>query len=189
MRNIDNLKELEKVKNKHDLVLIVFYTPQSENSLHVHTILQELEQNMEVTIFGIDVSQVKTIHTNYNIDSVPTVLVFRNGSTAEIIKGKQTLAFYEKLFTGIDIDNNDSADNPNHNVTVYTTPTCQYCTAVKNYLDQKGINYDEIDVSEDQTAAQKLMNQTGQKGVPQIDIDGNYIVGYNKQEIDNLLNL
>ncbi|HMA62606.1 MAG TPA: glutaredoxin domain-containing protein [bacterium] len=189
MQKIESLKDLKENKKNHDFMLVVFYTPGSQKSLDTKDTLQKLEEEKEAAICSVDVSNVRDIHTEYNITSVPTVLVFRQGSPAELIKGKQTLTFYEKLFRKIEIEDSEDESSASHDVTVYTTPTCQYCSAVKQYLDQKNVMYQEVDVSQDQSAAQELMNQTGQRGVPQIDIDGNFVVGYNTKEIDNLLNL
>ena len=84
----------------------------------------------------------------------------------------------------------DNADStPTHRVTVYTTPTCPYCTQVKRYLDSNNVRYSEVDVASNQAAAQELVNRTGQQGVPQTEIDGQFVTGYNTQELDRLLNL
>lgn len=189
MQKITNLKDLKEKKKNHEFMLVVFYTPGSQKSLDTKATMQKLEEEKDAAIYSVDVSKVRDIHTQFNITSVPTVLVFRQGSTAELIKGKQTLSFYEKLFSKIKIEDSEDESSGARDVTVYTTPTCQYCSAVKQYLDQKNVMYEEVDVSQDQSAAQELMNQTGQRGVPQIDIDGNFVVGYNTKEIDNLLNL
>jgi predicted DsbA family dithiol-disulfide isomerase len=42
-----------------------------------------------------------------------------------------------------------------NNITVYTTNTCPYCTMVKNFLDEQGLEYKEVNVQNDQREAQK----------------------------------
>lgn len=74
-----------------------------------------------------------------------------------------------------------------HNVTVYSTPTCPYCIRVKGYLSQIGIAYANIDVSADKDGLEKMVNISGQMGVPVIDIDGQIVVGFDKDKIDKLL--
>jgi glutaredoxin-like YruB-family protein len=73
------------------------------------------------------------------------------------------------------------------NVTVYTTPTCPWCTKVKSYLKNKGVDYNEIDVVEDTQAAQRMVELTGQRSVPVITIGERYIVGYDPDRIDSML--
>ena len=74
-----------------------------------------------------------------------------------------------------------------HNVTVYSTPSCPYCTLTKNYFDKIGVKYTEIDVSADEDAARAMIQKSGQMGVPVIDIDGKMLVGYRPNEFDQLL--
>ncbi|MEG6612547.1 glutaredoxin family protein [Pseudoclostridium thermosuccinogenes] len=74
-------------------------------------------------------------------------------------------------------------------VKVYSTPTCPWCTVAKNYLKSKNIEFDDIDVSQDREAAVEMIQKSGQRGVPVIDIDGNIIVGFNQAAIDKFLNL
>ena len=77
----------------------------------------------------------------------------------------------------------------NHEVTVYTSPTCSWCEAVKDYLRAREIDFEEVDVSEDSDRAQELVEKSGQYGVPVVDIDGEMVVGFDRPRIDALLGL
>ena len=72
-------------------------------------------------------------------------------------------------------------------VKVYSTSTCPYCVTVKEYLNEKGVEFEGIDVSSDQAAAQEMIEKSGQMGVPVIDIEGEIIVGFDKSKIDEAL--
>lgn len=72
------------------------------------------------------------------------------------------------------------------NVVVYTSNTCPYCTLAKNYLDEKDVSYTEKNVQTDKVARQELMNM-GHMGVPVLVIDGEEIVGFDKDKIDDAL--
>lgn len=72
-------------------------------------------------------------------------------------------------------------------VTVYSTNTCPYCTMLKNYLDQNGVAYTEVNVQEDQAAASRLVQATGQMGVPQANINGQWVLGFDPQRVQSLL--
>jgi glutaredoxin 3 len=74
------------------------------------------------------------------------------------------------------------------NVKVYSTPTCPWCTVAKKYLDSNNIEYEDLDVSINREAALEMVQKSGQRGVPVIEIDGNIIVGFNQQAIDKLIN-
>ena len=78
---------------------------------------------------------------------------------------------------------------PNHNVTVYSTPTCHFCTKLKNYLKENNVEFKEINVAEDQNAAKEMVEKTGSMGVPVTDIDGKFIIGFDKDKIKAALGL
>lgn len=72
-------------------------------------------------------------------------------------------------------------------IKVYSTPTCPYCHMLKDFLKEKGIEFDDIDVAEDQEAAKEMVGKSGQMGVPQIEINGKIIVGFDKGAIEKEL--
>jgi glutaredoxin 3 len=72
-------------------------------------------------------------------------------------------------------------------VTVYTTTTCPYCVMVKNFLREQGVPFEEVNVQRDPIAARKLVETTGQIGVPQIEIDGQWVIGFDPSAIMQLL--
>ncbi|PIE54363.1 MAG: NrdH-redoxin [Dethiosulfovibrio peptidovorans] len=74
-------------------------------------------------------------------------------------------------------------------VTVYSTSTCIWCKKVKQYLTDKGVEFNSIDVGANREAGKKMIAETGQMGVPVIDIDGRYIVGFDKTALDEALGL
>lgn len=75
------------------------------------------------------------------------------------------------------------------NVIVYSTPTCPWCTRVKDFLKEKGIEFKNIDVSADPVAAQKMVQKSGQMGVPVVEIDGEFVVGFDELRLKQLLNI
>jgi len=74
-------------------------------------------------------------------------------------------------------------------IKVYSTPTCPFCVMAKKYLSSKNIGYEDIDVSKDRNAAVEMVQKSGQRGVPVLDINGNIIVGFDQSAIDRLLNV
>ncbi|WP_346200687.1 glutaredoxin domain-containing protein [Caldifermentibacillus hisashii] len=73
-------------------------------------------------------------------------------------------------------------------ITVYTTTHCPYCTMLKNFLTQQNIPFKEVNVEKDPIMMRRLVNQTGQFGVPQTEINGKWIIGYDPQRIMAALN-
>jgi len=73
------------------------------------------------------------------------------------------------------------------NITVYTTSTCPFCDMMKNFLDEKGFPYKEVNVQLDQAAGKKLVETTGEMGVPQTEIDGQWIIGFEPDRVMELV--
>jgi len=71
-------------------------------------------------------------------------------------------------------------------VIVYTSPTCAYCHMVKDFLSQRGISFEERDVSRNPSYAEELVRSTGQMGVPVTIIDGEVVVGFDRGRLEQL---
>ncbi len=74
-------------------------------------------------------------------------------------------------------------------VILFATPSCPHCNHAKRYLRQRGIRFRDVDVSKDAIAARDMVRRSGQQGVPVIDINGKIVVGFNRAEVDRLLDL
>ncbi len=74
-------------------------------------------------------------------------------------------------------------------VKVYSTPTCPYCHMLKEFLDDNNVEYEDINVAVDQAAAREMVEKSGQMGVPQTEINGKIIVGFDKESIQRELGL
>lgn len=71
-------------------------------------------------------------------------------------------------------------------ITVYTSSTCPYCSMIKKYFDEKGVEYSEKNISEDAAARKELMDK-GHMGVPVTVIGDQEIVGYDPDKLDELI--
>ena len=70
-------------------------------------------------------------------------------------------------------------------VTIYSTPNCQYCKNAKEFFNSNSVPFTEHDVSSDQERRQEMIDLTGQMGVPVIRIDNDIFVGFTENQ-DNL---
>ncbi|WP_052310726.1 Uxx-star family glutaredoxin-like (seleno)protein [Methanoregula formicica] len=71
-------------------------------------------------------------------------------------------------------------------VTVYSTQNCPYCRMAKAFLDKNGVPYESIDVGADAEKAQKMIEISGQRGVPVIVVDSEVIVGFDAERLTEL---
>ncbi len=81
------------------------------------------------------------------------------------------------------------SEAPIHNIKIFSTPSCPYCHMLKEYLDEKGFEYQDVNVADDLVAREEMMEKSGQIGVPVSDIDGNIVVGFDREKVNELLEI
>ncbi len=74
-------------------------------------------------------------------------------------------------------------------VRVFSTKVCPYCVTLKQFLNDNKIEFEDLDVSENEEARKEMIEKTGQMGVPVIQIDDEIVVGFNKPKILQLLGI
>jgi glutaredoxin-like YruB-family protein len=74
-------------------------------------------------------------------------------------------------------------------VKIYSTSMCPYCTTLKEFLKERGVEFEEIDVSQDEKAMKEMVEKTGQMGVPVMEIDEEIVIGFDREKIIKLLKL
>ncbi len=182
---LDKIKDLDKA-------YLLIYKAGSPTSECAYNNLKKTEQVDGVKVFAADVTKVRDIHKNYGITTAPTLLEFEKGKYLKAIKGCNEPAYYKALF-----ENNvfqsaapkDGQEKKQPRVILYTTPSCPWCNRLKQYLKSLKIKYHDIDVSKDPKIAEELVKRTGQTGVPQAEINGKMVVGFDKPKIDRLLGI
>ena len=72
-------------------------------------------------------------------------------------------------------------------ITVYTLPHCGHCKALKAFLSRKNIEFEDINVDENNEAAEEIIARTGQNEFPVIDIGGELVIGFDEKEMEEKL--
>lgn len=75
-----------------------------------------------------------------------------------------------------------------NDITVYITSTCPYCDMLTNFLKEKNISYNEVNVENDPKAMAKVVESTGQMGVPQTEVNGKWVIGFDPDSIMTAIN-
>ena len=181
------INELGKSKNAY----LLLYKKESENSACAKKNIEDVELDSEdIHVYSADVAEVRDIHGNYGIKSVPTLIEFEESKFKNVLKGCLDPEYYKSYFENIIYElKADAEDKPSKRVTVYTTPTCPWCTTVKNFLRKHGVRYSEVNVASDQSAAQAMVSKSGQQGVPQTEINGEMVIGFDQAKLNRLLEL
>jgi len=192
MMAIRSLGELEAQLKSSETVYLLLYKKGTDASDCAYTNIRDAaEKAKEITLLCADVSEVRDIHPQYGIESVPNLLIFEKSKLKNIIKGCNENGHYSNIFDHVTVAKASavSGDKPAKRVTVYSTPSCSWCTTLKNYLKEHNIPFRDVDVSRDMQAAEAMVKRSGQRGVPQTDINGQMIVGFDKTRINQLLDI
>ena len=75
------------------------------------------------------------------------------------------------------------------NVKMYSTTWCHFCKMAKNFFEENDIKYEEVNVEEDDQAAEEMVQKSGQTGVPVIEIGDSIIIGFDKTAIKKELGM
>ncbi len=192
LKAIRSLGELETHLKSAETVYLLLYKKGTDASDCAYANIRDAaEKTKEITLLCADVSEVRDIHPQYGIESVPNLLIFEKGELKNIVKGCNENGHYSNIFEHVSISKGSHEGNakPQKRVTVYSTPTCHWCTTLKNYLKDHNIIFRDVDVSRDMKAAEDLVKRSGQRGVPQTDINGQMIIGFDKAKINQLLEI
>ena len=74
-------------------------------------------------------------------------------------------------------------------ISIYTTPTCMYCKASKDFFKENNIQYQEYNVATDLEKRKEMIEKSGQMGVPVVFIDNEMVVGFDRAKLTELLGL
>lgn len=191
MKEVKSLAELKKELAENLNTYLLLIKSDSEISKCAAEQYKKLSfEGREENLLIADVLVVRDIHPEYGVSSVPAFLTFKAETHTNTYKGCNSTSFFKNIVEGNFISaNRPASDSTQKSVTVYTTPSCSWCTRLKSYLNKNGVYYSEVNVAANPNAADELIRQTGQQGVPQTNIGGEWIVGFNQQRINQLLNI
>ena len=74
-------------------------------------------------------------------------------------------------------------------VKIFSTPGCPYCVTLKEFFKEHNIEFENVDVAENAQAREEMIKKSGQMGMPVVEIDGQIIIGFDKEKISKLLNI
>lgn len=186
---VHSLKDLQGRLGKEKRSFLLIYKKGSEQSDRALKSLRTATEALkDLGIFTADVTKVADIHPAYSVSSAPTLLEFEGDRLKNQYKGAHDPGYYQGLFDNASyVARAEKEGRKTKQVTVYTTPSCSWCTTLKSYLNKNSIRYTEVDVSRNESVAREMVARSGQQGVPQTLIGGEMIVGFDQAKINRLL--
>ena len=192
MNAINSYEELDNsLQQNPKLFVLIYKQGATQSDCAVNSLSKASETSGVSNVYSVDVSKVNDIHTRFGITTAPSLLLFENKQLKNVVKGCQDSKRYTSILSEMlpHEANSDKNKKAAKHVLVYTTPTCSWCNTLKSYLRTNRIAFNEIDVSSDQRMAEQMVRKSGQQGVPQIEINGRIIVGFDRPKIDQLLEI
>ena len=72
-------------------------------------------------------------------------------------------------------------------VTIYSTPTCHFCHAAKDFFTANNVAFADYNVGTDLAKRKEMIEKSGQMGVPVITVGSDLIVGFDEPKLRELL--
>lgn len=177
------------IRGEQKSFLLIYRKDADQSECALKNIIQ-IKEGTDALLFTVDVSCVRDVHPRYHIKTVPSLLVLNHGRVINMIKGCQTPAYYESILAGrgLGVTRSDQSKKTRQ-VVVYTTPSCTWCNTLKTYLKEHLIPFREVNVATDTAQAEAMVRKSGQQGVPQTEIDGQIVVGFDRNRLNQLLQI
>ena len=74
-------------------------------------------------------------------------------------------------------------------VKMYSLPTCSHCIHAKAFLKKHKIDFEDINVEDNEKAQREMVEKSGQMGTPVIDIDGKIVVGFDEEKLKEVFGI
>jgi glutaredoxin 3 len=81
----------------------------------------------------------------------------------------------------------DAQEKIMRDVKLYTRTWCGWCVDAKEYLKERGIPFQEIDVGRDPAADKEMQRLSGQRYVPTIVVDGQVLANFDTGQLEAFL--
>ena len=183
--------DLRKAQQEHgEFLVLAFWGEFSDAAQRALAELKEFSREQDdVPVYVVDVQQVRALHKDFGVEKVPTVLALEKGKVTRSIEGVQSARFYAVHFSGATPSRTQGTGATVRRVVVYSGPGCPACGQLKTYLRRHGVSFREVDISRDPHAAERIARRSGQMAVPQTDINGRLVVGFDRAKLDTLLGI
>jgi len=189
---IKDRDHLRRAQQEHsDFLVLAFWGEFSEAAQRALAELEEFDREQDdVPVYVVDVEEVRGLHKEFGVEKVPTVLALKEGKVAMFIEGVQNARFYMVHLAGASASSAGGTGQAMvRRVVVYSGPGCPACGQLKTYLRRHGVAFHEVDISRDQRSAEKIARRSGMMAVPQTDINGRLVVGFDRSKLDGLLGI
>lgn len=180
-----------EITQSKGVTLVDFWAPWCGPCKRLTPLIEEIskEYQPQVKFAKFNVDDGRNTSDSFEILSIPTVIIFKDGVPGVRIEGAQTKKDYTDALDQALGSANKSATTLDINTTtpiIFTTSSCSWCAKLKEYLKSKQVEYTEINVEENDEAATQMTDKSNHMGVPQMWYKGEVIVGYDEAKLQEL---
>lgn len=72
-------------------------------------------------------------------------------------------------------------------IKVYSAPDCSWCKKTKDYLNLKGIDFEDVNVQTNLEGREEMLTLTGQMSIPVVRVNNDFVIGFDREKIDQYL--
>ena len=190
MIQVDKNNFKKEVTDFKGVVVADFYADWCNPCKILSPLLEEMSREKkykQIKFIRVNVDQNHELAGMFGVMSIPSVILFKDGRRVTQQIGVSQKSDYENLIE--EAIKFDPKAKRKQEIIVFSAPGCPYCQMAKAYLKERDIPFRDVDVSRDRAMAMKMVGRSGQTGVPQLWINGEVIIGFNRPLIDQLLGL
>ncbi|XP_050349223.1 glutaredoxin 3 [Nymphalis io] len=197
--NIDTVENFVNFVRSPSLTVVHFSADWADQCGQVTDIMKELLKLPEVqssgSKFGVcDAENLSEISLKYKVDSVPTVILFKNGTQIDRIDGADAAQISSKVRThsgakdALDVSPKQSLEERlkalinKHNIMVFMkgnrdAPRCGFSRTLIQILNGTGVQYETFDILTDEEVRQGLKAYSDWPTYPQLYVKGELVGG------------
>ncbi|XP_068624515.1 glutaredoxin 3 [Battus philenor] len=201
--SVSNLETAENFANFiscPQLTVVHFSTEWAEQCPHITAALEELAVLPEIKSSGskfgaCNAENLSELSLKYKVDSVPTIIFFKNGAQVDRVDGAdvsqitskvKSLSFGKSALTTTtpkqSLEERLKALINRHNVMIFMkgnrdTPRCGFSRTLIQIINDTGVQYDTFDILTDEEVRQGLKEYSDWPTYPQLYVKGELIGG------------
>lgn len=185
MKHIESKEQLELILTQESRTFIMLYrSGYKQSECAVKNADYATYAKDKISLYALNLEENSELESLFNKYKAPTLLEYQNGKLAENTEGCQTPDLYLTLF-----EEKEKLIEDTQIIEIYSSPNCPWCKTLKDYLFSNNILFTDVDISLDPEAMKTLVMESGHKGVPQTKIGNQFVIGFDKNKLNALLNI
>lgn len=189
--NVKTSEEYKSLIQSEKLTLVLFSAEWAEQCKQVLDAMKELaNQTKSMQLLNVSAEDLSDISIKHQIEAVPTVIFFKNGSAVDRIDGVNISALTQKCKQFVEIEATSQASLESRlsslinkaNLMIFMKgsrdgPKCGFSKQLIALMDSLDVDYETFDILTDEQVRQGLKTYSDWPTYPQVYVKGELIGG------------